>query len=126
MSTDKAQSPGIEQRRAPRYALPPFGGAVSVVGAQLVNASAYGVLIETLVPMETESVMPLRLVIAGEKTDVEARVVQCVAAPGDKRRAYRIGLEFVWVHPAVRDQLAEVLRSSAAAPAVVAPVESSD
>ena len=123
MSSDKPQSPGIEQRRAPRYALPPYGGAVSVVGAQLVNASAYGVLIETLVPLETESVMPLRLVIAGDKVDVAARVVQCVAAAGEKRRTYRIGLEFVSVQATVREHLSEVLRSAATASPGVAQAE---
>jgi hypothetical protein len=125
MGGDQALGPGIEQRRAPRYALPPFGGAVSVVGAQLVNASAYGVLIETLVPMETESVMPLRLVVAGDKLDVAARVVQCVAAAGEKRRAYRIGLEFVSLQASLREQLAEVLRSAAVASPGVAQPKSS-
>jgi hypothetical protein len=117
VSAEESQKPagGIEQRRAPRYPVPSFGSSVSVVGAQLLNASAYGVLIETLVPMETDAVMPLRMVIGGSKVDVQARVVQCNAAAGEKRRVYRIGLEFVSVPQAFRDRLADALKASVAA-----------
>jgi hypothetical protein len=87
-----------------------MGGVVSLVGAHLINISLHGALIESLVPMESESVMPLRLVVAGHKTDVEARVVQCNASQGERRRVYRIGLEFLAVPQTVRDQLAEALR----------------
>jgi hypothetical protein len=43
-------------------------------------------------------------------------VVQCTSAAVEKRRVYRIGLEFVSVPPAVRDRLADVLKSAAATP----------
>jgi hypothetical protein len=105
---------GIEQRRAPRYPLPAYGGQVSVMGAQLVNASAYGVLIEAPLPMEEGSVMPLRLVIAGSKVDVQARVAQCHAEQGEKRRVYRIGLEFVSLPSLLREQLVEILKKGVA------------
>lgn len=111
MSDDKSHGPdGIEHRRGPRYPQPPFGGAVSVVGAQLVNVSAYGALIESLVPMETDAVMPLRLIVSGCKVDVEARVANCTAVAGEKRRVYRTGLEFVSIPAEVRERLAEALK----------------
>src|SRR5947199_263920 len=42
-------------------------GAVSVVGARLVNISSYGMMIESPVPLEREAVMQFRLVVAGKK-----------------------------------------------------------
>ena len=108
---------GFEHRRGMRYPVPPQSGAISVVGAQLVNISAYGALIESLVPMETDAVMPLRLIISGTKTDIEARVVQCNAAQGEKRRVYRIGLEFVSTAADVRERLSDALKVASAAAA---------
>jgi hypothetical protein len=117
MSEDTARSPdGIEHRRSPRYPVSPYGGAVAVVGAQLLNVSAHGALIESLVPMETDSVMPLRLIVCGSKVDVEARVANCNAAAGEKRRVFRIGLEFVSIPGEAREQLAEVLKTPPQAP----------
>lgn len=115
MSEDKPRSPdGLEHRRGPRYPVPP-SGAVSVVGAQLVNVSAYGAQIESLVPMETDAVMPLRLIVCGSKVDIEARVANCYSVQGEKRRMYRTGLEFVSIPAEARERLAEVLKSGALA-----------
>lgn len=128
MSDAPSPPEDAEQRRSPRYPVPPFGGAVSVIGAQLVNVSAHGLLIESLVPMETDAVLPLRLSITGSKVDVEARVAQCNAVKGDKRRVYRIGLEFVSLPVKVRERLGEVLKARAASEASQAgslPVEPS-
>jgi hypothetical protein len=115
MSDEQSARPpdGIEHRRAPRYPVAPYGGAVSVVGAQLINVNAYGAMIESLVPMETDAVMPLRLIVSGSKVDVEARVANCYAAAGEKRRVFRIGLEFVTIPAEARDRLAEVLKTAA-------------
>ena len=116
MSEEQTRGPdGLEHRRAPRYPASPASG-VTVVGAQLLNVSAYGVLIESLVPMETDAVMPLRLIIGGSKVDIDARVANCIAVAGEKRRVYRTGLEFVSLPPDVRERLAEALRGSAPAP----------
>jgi hypothetical protein len=116
MSDQKPRgSGGLEQRRGPRYPVSATS-AVSVVGAQLLNVSSYGVLIESLVPMETDAVMPLRLIISGSKVDIEARVANCNSVAGEKRRVYRTGLEFVMMAPDVRERLAEALRASAPAP----------
>lgn len=114
MSEEKPGSPdGLEHRRGPRYPASPFGGAVAVVGAQLLNVSAYGALIESLVPMEMDAVMPLRLIVSGSKVDIEARVANCTAVAGEKRRVYRTGLEFVSIPAEVRDRIADVLKNPA-------------
>jgi len=89
---------------------------VSVVGATLVNVSAHGVLIESLVAMEADAELPLRLVIKGAKVDIQSRVVQCVAFQGEKRRVYRIGLEFVSPPPELKERLAEMVKAATAPP----------
>lgn len=83
------------------------GGAVSVVGAALVNVSSYGMLIESPVPLEREAVMQFRLLVAGEKTDVDARVAACAPVPGGRR--YSVGLEFVRIAPDAQQRLVRVL-----------------
>ena len=82
-------------------------GAVSVVGAALVNVSSYGMMIESPVPLERETVMQFRLVVAGQKTDVEARVAACTPVPGGRR--YAVGLEFVRIPPEAQKRLVRVL-----------------
>lgn len=82
-------------------------GAVSVVGAALVNVSSYGMMIESPVPLETEAVMQFRLVVAGQKTDVDARVAACTPVPGGRR--YAVGLEFVRIAPEAQQRLTRVL-----------------
>ena len=82
-------------------------GAVSVVGAALVNVSSYGMMIESPVPLETEAVMQFRLVVAGQKTDVDARVAACTPVPGARR--YAVGLEFVRIAPEAQERLIQVL-----------------
>jgi hypothetical protein len=83
------------------------GGPVSVVGAGLVNVSSYGMMIESPVPLEREAVMQFRLVVAGEKTDVDARVAACTPVPGARR--YAVGLEFVRIAPEAQQRLVRVL-----------------
>jgi hypothetical protein len=107
---------GAEQRRSPRFAMPSSGGAVSIVGARLLNVSLHGALIEAPLPMETEAVLPLRVVVAGSKLDIDARVAQCLAQPGGSRRTYRVGLEFLSPPEGFRERLAEALRGAAASP----------
>jgi hypothetical protein len=85
----------------------PGGGAVAVVGAALVNVSSYGMMIESPVPLEMEAVMQFRLVVAGQKTDVDARVAACTPVPGGRR--YAVGLEFVRIAPEAQERLVRVL-----------------
>jgi len=81
--------------------------AVSVVGARLMNVSSYGMMIESPVPLERDAVMRFRLVVAGEKSDVEARVAACTPVPGSRR--YTVGLEFLHIAPEVQQRLIRVL-----------------
>jgi c-di-GMP-binding flagellar brake protein YcgR len=92
--------------------MPPTGGLVSVVGARLVNVSAHGMMIESPVPMETDCVLQFRLVVAGEKVDVEARVANCHVRPGEKRKTYGVGLEFVKIPEDARQRLVQALKSA--------------
>lgn len=85
----------------------PRGGPVSVVGAVLVNVSSYGMMIESPVPLEREAVLQFRLVVAGQKTDVDARVAACTLVPGGRR--YAVGLEFVRIAPEAQERLIRVL-----------------
>lgn len=108
MSTDAAGPSPAERRRAPRVPMPPVGGAVSVVGAKIIDVSPYGMRIESPLAIKPDSVLPFRLVIAGQKADVKARVCTCVhAASGG--HCHNVGLEFVGIDPAVRERLRDVL-----------------
>jgi hypothetical protein len=100
---------GFERRRAPRIPTESLGGAISVVGAKLVNVSLYGMMIASPVPMELEAVLRLRLVIDGEKSDVETRVVECMRMDAGARRQYGIGLGFTDVPGETRRQLERAL-----------------
>lgn len=85
----------------------PAGGAVSVVGAALVKVSSYGMMIESPFPLEREAVMQFRLVIAGHKADVDARVADCAPVTGARR--YAVGLEFVRIAPDAQERLVRAL-----------------
>jgi hypothetical protein len=106
---------GLERRRAERVAMPPAGGIVSVVGAQLVNVSAYGMMIESPVPLKADAILQFRLVVAGIKTDVEARVVECAPVAGRRRRRFGAGVEFSRIPAETRSRLARVLAEQAPA-----------
>jgi hypothetical protein len=101
----------VEHRRAPRLVVPPVEGPISVVGARLLNVSSYGLLIETPLSMDAGQTMPLRMLVLGEKLDVEARVVDCRRGQGPRR--YHVGLEFLSLPPAARERLAEALHALA-------------
>jgi Tfp pilus assembly protein PilZ len=81
---------------------------VSVVGARLRDVSPYGMLIESPVALPVDSELQFRLVVEGEKADVEARVAVCTPLSGP-RRAYGVGLEFTRIDEAVRARLARVV-----------------
>jgi Tfp pilus assembly protein PilZ len=50
-------------------------------------------MIESPVAMEHDAILRLRLVIAGDKFDVEARVAECSPLPS-RPGAWGVGLEF--------------------------------
>lgn len=103
---------GFERRRAERFPLPPRGGDISVVGARLVNVSAHGMLIESMVPMEQDQTLQLRVLIGGEKADVEARVACCSVLASGRRRLYGVGLEFTTIPEAARERLIALLTAA--------------
>jgi hypothetical protein len=100
---------GLERRRAQR--IPARGGVplVSVVGAELLRVSPYGMMIESPLPLEMDTVLKLRLIVAGEKADVEARVAACALGTTGDRRRFGVGLEFTRIAPKIRARLAQVL-----------------
>jgi hypothetical protein len=105
----------IERRRAERVPMPPVGGAVSVVGARLVDVSPYGMMIESPVAMTEDTVLQFRLSLDGRKADVSARVACCTSRPGT-RHSYGVGLEFLDLPADVREQIREVLARPPATP----------
>jgi hypothetical protein len=104
----------MERRRSERFPLPPRGGAISVVGARLVNVSAHGMLIESMVPMEENQTLQLRVVVAGEKADVEARVACCSVLTSGRRRLWGVGLEFTSIAEDVQRRMLAVLQAKPA------------
>jgi hypothetical protein len=106
----------LNRRRAVRVPMPPTGGPVSVVGARLVNASAYGMMIESFVAMERDAVLPLRLLVGGRKVDVHTRVAACTLVGVAPRKTFGIGLEFTRIPDEVREQIQAALAAYAAPP----------
>ena len=102
---------GVERRRAPRLEPGDLAVPVLVVGSRLVNIGPGGLMLEAPVPLSLESSLHLRLVVAGERTDVDARVRGCVARPHGPRHAWAVGVEFVNLAPAARERLARALGS---------------
>jgi hypothetical protein len=106
---------GLDRRRAPRIPVPP-AAPLSVTGARLLNASPFGMLIESPVSMEPETFLRLRLRIGRERLDVETRVAACTRVAG-RRRLFGVGLEFVGLSQKARESLEGVLKTLPAPPA---------
>jgi PilZ domain len=102
--------PGVERRRVARVPVG-SGSPVSVVGAQLLDVSCFGMTIESPILLEGGTVMRFRLVVAGEQADLDARVMNCQSSWRGSRRVFEVGLEFQGMPAPLRDRLAEVLRS---------------
>jgi hypothetical protein len=102
---------GPERRLVERVHANPLAAALAVVGARLVDASAYGLRIESPLALEAGAVVPLRLVIHGQKSDMEARVVSCALLTGT-RRAFAVGLELVRIESDARARLEQVLEGA--------------
>jgi hypothetical protein len=100
---------GFERRRAERIPVPARGPAVSVVGARLVNISSYGMMIESLVALERDTRMEFRLVISGEKIDVEAHIAACKWLSSGKRRLFGVSCEFTSLSEPARERLIAAL-----------------
>ena len=96
---------GLERRRSRRIPIAELEGAVAVVGARLVSVSLHGMMIDSPVPLERESVLSLRLVVRGHKSDVEARVAECNVGASVARKRYGVGLEFTDIPGETRERL---------------------
>ena len=100
---------GVERRRAPRLEPDDLAEPVLVIGSRLVNIGPGGLMIEAPVPLATESTLHLHLVVAGERTDVDARVRGCVPRSQGRREAWGVGVEFENLDPAARERLDRAL-----------------
>jgi hypothetical protein len=103
---------GVERRRAPRLEPQELAEPVLVVGSRLVNIGPDGLMLEAPVPLAPESSLHLRLVLGGERADVETRVRGCTARSRGHRRTWRVGVEFEKLAPAARERLERALRPS--------------
>ena len=102
---------GVERRRSPRLVPGELAEPVLVVGSRLVNIGPQGLMLEAPVPLAPDSILRLRLVVAGEKADVEARVCGCVPRPHGRARSWGVGVEFRNLDAAARERLARALGS---------------
>ena len=101
---------GLERRRSPRIPIAQLEGAVAVVGAKLVSVSLYGMMIDSPLPLERDSMLSLRLVVQGHKSDVEARVAECsIGGASVARKRYGVGLEFTDIPGDTRERLEQTL-----------------
>jgi hypothetical protein len=100
---------GVERRRAPRLEPGDLAEPVLVVGSRLVNIGPDGLMLEAPIPLSLESSLRLHLVVAGERTEVDARVRGCVARPQGPRHAWGVGVEFENLDPVARARLDRAL-----------------
>jgi hypothetical protein len=100
---------GVERRRAPRLEPDDLAEPVLVFGTRLLNIGPGGLMIEAPIPLSLESSLHLRLEVAGERTDVDARVRACVPRSQARRRSWSVGLEFENLDPVARERLERAL-----------------
>jgi hypothetical protein len=101
---------GVERRRAPRFEPNELAEPVLVVGSRIVNIGPDGLMLEAPVPLAPESSLRLRLVLGGERADVDARVRGCSARLGGHRRAWAVGVEFENIPASARERLERALQ----------------
>jgi hypothetical protein len=99
----------MERRRGPRLEPGELAEPVLVVGSRLVNIGPGGLMLEAPIPLSPESSLHLRLVVGGERTDVDARVRGCVARSQGRRQAWGVGVEFENLDPVARALLDRAL-----------------
>jgi hypothetical protein len=101
--------PPPERRQAPRFTPSELQEPVLVVGSRLVNIGPGGLMLEAPVPLAPDSPLQLHLLVAGERTDVEARVRGCVSRPVGRGAAWGVGVQFEAVDPLSRERLERAL-----------------
>jgi hypothetical protein len=100
---------GVERRRAPRLEPDALAEPVLVVGSRLVNIGPGGLMLEAPIPLTPDTTLRLRLVVAGERTDVQARVRGCVPRAKGRGSAWVVGVEFEDLAPVARARLERAL-----------------
>jgi Tfp pilus assembly protein PilZ len=100
---------GVERRLAPRLEPDDLGEPVVVIGSRLVNIGRGGLMLEAPVPLALESLLHLRLVVGGERTEVDARVRGCTPRSHERRQAWGVGVQFENLDPAARERLERAL-----------------
>jgi hypothetical protein len=101
---------GVERRRAPRLEPDDLAEPVLIVGSRLVNIGLDGLMLEAPIPLAPESSLHLRLVLGGERADVDARVRGCSARWGGRRGIWGVGVQFENLPPGARERLERALR----------------
>lgn len=111
MSARRSAGPGgIERRRAQRLEPEDLAEPVFVVGSRLVNIGPGGLMMETPIPLAPQTTVHLRLVVGGQRADVQARVAACVPRARGSSRGWGVGVEFTSVPKPARERLARALR----------------
>jgi hypothetical protein len=100
---------GVERRRGPRFEPDDLAEPVLVVGSRLVNIGSGGLMLDAPIPLAPESTLHLRLVVGGERADVDATVRECVVRTHGRRRSWGVGLQFVKLDAAARARLERAL-----------------
>lgn len=100
---------GVERRLAPRLEPDELSEPVFVIGSRLVNIGLGGLMLEAPVPLALESTLHLRLVLGGERTEVDARVRGCAPRSHGRGPAWGVGVQFENLQPAVRERLERAL-----------------
>jgi Tfp pilus assembly protein PilZ len=100
---------GVERRLAPRLEPDDLSEPVFVIGSRLVNIGPGGLMLEAPVPLAPESALHLRLVMGGERAEVDARVCGCSPRSHGRRRAWGVGVQFENLEPAARARLERAL-----------------
>jgi Tfp pilus assembly protein PilZ len=101
---------GVERRRAPRLEPGDLAEPVLVIGSRLVNIGPQGLMLEAPVPLAPDSTLHLRLLVGGERADVDVRVCGCVPR-GGRGRSWGVGVEFQNLDPVTRERLERALGS---------------
>ena len=100
---------GVERRLAPRLEPHDLSEPVLVIGSRLVNIGPGGLMLEAPIPLAPESTLHLRLVLGGERAEVEARVRGCAPRSQGRGRAWGVGVQFENLEPAARERLERAL-----------------
>ncbi len=103
---------GVERRSHPRLAPEELAEPVSVVGSRLLNIGRGGLMLEAPIPLAPESTLHLRLLLGGQRADVDARVCGCVERETGRRRSWGVGLQFESLPVEAAERLDRALRKA--------------